>query len=54
MIKNEREYRITKAQAAELEHALTDLTSATREPELHLLLQQAQRASLTQRGPNPN
>jgi len=43
MIKNEREYRITKAQAEKFEHALSELASSGRDPRLHPLLQKAER-----------
>jgi ribosome-binding protein aMBF1 (putative translation factor) len=46
MIKNEREYRITKAQAAKFELALSDLSTAGGNDRLHPLLQKAQRDSL--------
>ena len=46
MIKNEREYRITKAQAAKLERALAELSSAPSEPDIHPLLAQAERDGL--------
>jgi ribosome-binding protein aMBF1 (putative translation factor) len=46
MIKNEREYRITKAQAVKFEQALSDLSNAGRNDSLHPLLQKAQRESL--------
>jgi DNA-binding XRE family transcriptional regulator len=46
MIKNEREYRITKAQAARFERALSDLSTAGGNDHLHPLLQKAQRESL--------
>lgn len=43
MIKNEREYRITKAQAAKFEHALAQLSGPGAGAELHPLVQKAQR-----------
>jgi ribosome-binding protein aMBF1 (putative translation factor) len=47
MIKNEREYRISRAQAAKFEQALADLSSqGSGEDRLHPLLQKAQRDSL--------
>lgn len=57
MIKKEREYRITKAQGAQgaawieevrskLERALTELSSASSEQQLHPLLQKAQREAI--------
>jgi transcriptional regulator with XRE-family HTH domain len=46
MIKNEREYRITRAQAAKLEQALVELDRAGSEERLHPLLEKAQRESL--------
>lgn len=46
MIKNEREYRVTRAQAARFEQALTELERAGSEEQLHPLLEKAQRDSL--------
>lgn len=43
MIKNEREYRITKAQATKFEHALSQLSSQGEGAQLHPLVQKAQR-----------
>lgn len=43
MIKNEREYRITKAQAAKFEHALSQLSGSGEGSNLHPLVQKAQR-----------
>jgi DNA-binding XRE family transcriptional regulator len=46
MIKNEREYRITRAQAQKLEEALSELSRTGGDTRLPLILQQAQRDSL--------
>lgn len=46
MIKNEREYRITKAQAEKFERALADLSASEGDPGLHLLLKKAQREGI--------
>ena len=46
MIKNEREYRITKAQAHKFEHALSQLASSEAVSGLHPLIQKAQRDAL--------
>lgn len=42
MIKNEREYRITKAQAKDFERALDNLRNAPAHPDVHPLLQRAE------------
>ena len=46
MIKNEREYRITKAQANKFEHALSQLATSESVSGLHPLIQKAQRDGL--------
>jgi len=46
MIKNEREYRVTRAQAARFEQALAELARVGSEERLHPLLEKAQRESL--------
>jgi transcriptional regulator with XRE-family HTH domain len=46
MIKNEREYRITKAQADKFEHALSQLPTSEAVTGLHPLIQKAQRDAL--------
>lgn len=46
MIKNERQYRITKAQAAKLEHALEQLTTGVGSAQGHPLLRKAQEDAL--------
>ncbi|HSS52713.1 MAG TPA: helix-turn-helix transcriptional regulator [Thermoanaerobaculia bacterium] len=46
MIKNEREYRITKAQANKFEHSLSRLAAAEAVVGLHPLIQKAQRDAL--------
>ncbi|HEX3532350.1 MAG TPA: helix-turn-helix transcriptional regulator [Thermoanaerobaculia bacterium] len=46
MIKNEREYRVTRTQAARFEQALAELSSGSSEEGLHPLLEKAQRDSL--------
>jgi transcriptional regulator with XRE-family HTH domain len=46
MIKNEREYRITKAQANKFEHALSQLATTEAIASLHPLIQKAQRDAL--------
>jgi len=46
MIKNEREYRITKAQAEKFESALADLHRSGGDPHLHPLLQKAEREAI--------
>jgi len=46
MIKNEREYRITKAQAGKFEHALAELSRSGGDPRLHPLLQKAEREAI--------
>jgi len=46
MIKNEREYRITRAQATRFEQALTELGNSDADVQLHPLLKTAQRESL--------
>jgi ribosome-binding protein aMBF1 (putative translation factor) len=43
MIRNEREYRITKAQAAKFERALSQLSTSGEGAQLHPLVQKAQR-----------
>jgi ribosome-binding protein aMBF1 (putative translation factor) len=43
MIKNEREYRITKAQAMKFEHALSQLSRSGEGVQLHPLVRKAQR-----------
>jgi ribosome-binding protein aMBF1 (putative translation factor) len=43
MIRNEREYRITKAQAAKFERALSQLSTSGEGVQLHPLVQKAQR-----------
>ncbi len=43
MNKNEREYRITKAQAAKFEHALSQLSGQEDGARLHPLVQKTQR-----------
>lgn len=46
MIKNEREYRTTRAQVARFEQALAELGRGSSEERLHPLLEKAQRESL--------
>jgi transcriptional regulator with XRE-family HTH domain len=46
MIKNEREYRITKAQAERFEHALSELGASGGDPRLDPLLQKAEREAI--------
>lgn len=46
MIKNEREWRITKAQAGKFEHALSQLATSEAVAGLHPLIQKAQRDAL--------
>jgi ribosome-binding protein aMBF1 (putative translation factor) len=46
MIKNEREYRITRAQASKFEHALSQLAAPEGAAELHPLIQKAQKDAL--------
>lgn len=46
MIKNEREYRVTRAQAIKFEQALAELERVGAEDGLHPLLEKAQRESL--------
>lgn len=46
MIKNEREWRITKAQASKFEHALSQLATSEAIAGLHPLVQKAQRDAL--------
>ena len=46
MIKNERQYRITKAQAARFERTLTELSTATLKPVIHPKLRKAELAGL--------
>ncbi len=46
MIKNERQYRITKAQAEKFDLALREMESAAPEPDVHPVLHQAQIDSL--------
>ncbi len=46
MIKNEREWRITKAQASKFEHALSQLATPEAVAGLHPLIQKAQRDAL--------
>ena len=42
MIKNERQYRITKAQAARFERTLTEMAAATLKPVIHPKLRKAE------------
>ena len=42
MIKNERQYRITKAQAEKFENAIRELESARPDPRVHAKLRRAQ------------
>lgn len=46
MIKNEREYRITKAQAKKFEHALSELVASGGDSRLDPLLQKAEREAV--------
>jgi len=46
MIKNEREYRITKAQAEKFERAVAELSAGDGDPSLHPLLKKAQREGI--------
>lgn len=46
MIKNEREYRITKAQAERFERALAELSTSEGDPSLQPLLKKAQREGI--------
>jgi ribosome-binding protein aMBF1 (putative translation factor) len=46
MIRNEREYRITKAQAAKFEGALSQLSASGEGAQLHPLVQKAQRDAI--------
>lgn len=46
MIKNERQYRITRAQAEKFEHAMAELASAPDTPGVHPVLKQAQIGAL--------
>lgn len=46
MIKNEREYRITRAQAVKFERALSDLSASETGARLHPLVQKAQKEAL--------
>lgn len=46
MIKNEREYRITKSQVEKFEDALAELSATGGDPQLHPLLQKAQREAV--------
>jgi len=46
MIKNEREYRITKAQANKFEHALSQTATSEAAAGIHPLIQKAQRDAL--------
>ena len=46
MIKNERQYRITRARAEKFEHAMAELASAPDTPGVHPVLKKAQIGAL--------